>query len=173
MSFAVVYLIGLFIFTVAVLAREQISTRGKSLKKTPEPKGPVLSEPSQQLLEEYNQLPEAHKFGDLTDILHALDVKNSLVGQDWVSHFHTQPGVLRFSWDCWDSQNYRPGDCKFKDYRDLHTQIAKIQKLVSEQEHLLAVSGVQTDLDRMSHIVAGMESEARILESVNRQIKEL
>lgn len=140
------------------------------------PTSPKLSNPATLLLDEYNALPEESRpFPSITDLLVALDEKNSLDQDVLRSHFHHFNGwswVTTFEPDS-DSICRHRDKCKFKEYVDLHLSIKKVKDTLAEKVRAELESRHVATTQQLEELTASLNAEADHNREYVKQFKEL
>lgn len=123
--------------------------------------------PSREILKEYNALPDTNKpYSNITYLLTALDVKydKDKVNRHFVSSSEDPGG--------WRCSCARAGkrSCIFQEYFELKAHITAVKKAVKNQEHVVAMLGVQDGIDAIGQF---KEDLARELNLINETTQEL
>lgn len=128
-----------------------------------------LSAPSQHLLKEYYALPEDHRPDvDMHAMLQALDTKHQ--DKSVNGHFVRWGGESTyFTWDCNLSWQQRD-ECEYRDYHNMHKEMAGIQKDLKDREHTLAMARAEHELGQVEEFTERLRSERELIQEVTKEL---
>lgn len=160
---------------VVAEARASIVVNGQG--ETRDTSQPPMSWASEQVLKEYNALPEeSQPYGDITETLRALDTKhdrNLLNGHFYLPAYEwgtARPNGGGYSWigasqmqvdpETGEDVRHEHHGCIGSEHYALHVAIADITKAIRDKEKALELAGVQHELQQVPSLLEALKMEA-------------
>jgi hypothetical protein len=167
--------VNLFIIRSGIESRRKINNQEAKFVDTPL----RLSGVSRYIINEYKSLPPEHKtFGDITDVLNALDIKHGFPEVEF--HFRNQYSLILSEHshpdmhydDCIETSlvYLEKESCPFIEYSEIYFSIINIKEEIKAQAKILAVAGVQHRLDEVAVLTKHLQEESLIIREVTKNL---
>jgi hypothetical protein len=171
------YIISMLIILGMTGTGIHLGKKSLSYKKTyglPAAEVNALSWPSQQILKDYNSLPNENRpYPKIVNMLKALDVKHDVKRVD--RHFeedsyYRDNKPTTYDWKCC-RRSYGDKDCisDYQEYHDLRNGIVKVKTALAEKEHAIQVASVEGNLRDVKELVQRFDEEEELLRKVTKE----